>query len=75
MESNYSGLKSPYKRGALLYKRSESVCQSNRELREGEPFASVLPNISNMVVLLSVLFGDQPMGKATGSTELWLQFL
>lgn len=56
MDSNYSGLKPPYKRGALLYK-SENLRQSNRELREGETFASSIPNKSNMVVSPSVLFG------------------
>ena len=30
---------------------------------EGEVFASFLPNINAMVVLLSVLLGDQSMGK------------
>lgn len=72
MESNYSGLKPPYKRGAVLYKRSESLCQANRE---GEGFAFFLANVSNMVVLLSVFLGVQAMGEAIGSSELWLQFL
>lgn len=65
MESNYSGLKPPYKRGAVLYKRSESLHQANRE---GEGFAFFLANISNMVVLLSVLLGVQAMGEAISSS-------
>lgn len=62
MESNYSGLKPPYKRGALLCKRSESLCQTNMELREGEVFASFLVST---IEVLSVLFTDQPVGKVT----------
>lgn len=50
MESNYSGLKPPYKRGALIYTRSESLCLGNWE--GDEDFAWSPLNISDVVALL-----------------------